>query len=86
MTTRPGSGCWSAESLRTNVDWQTILSVGALAIAGLSLADRIFGKALTRTEHQEFKDSVLTENRDMKARIGRLESKAMKVDQVLGGK
>jgi BMFP domain-containing protein YqiC len=40
------------------MDWQVVLSIGALLIAGISLLARSFDKSLSIREYEEFRSSI----------------------------
>jgi flagellar motility protein MotE (MotC chaperone) len=43
------------------MDWQVVLSIGALLIAGISFLVRSFDKSLSIREHEEFRNAVRAE-------------------------
>lgn len=50
-------------------DWQAFVAIAALGISALGLVDRLLSKALTRSEHEEFKTAVYRDFNRVERRI-----------------
>jgi acetylornithine deacetylase/succinyl-diaminopimelate desuccinylase-like protein len=40
------------------MDWQSVIAIGALLVAGVSFLARSFDKSLSIREHEEFRNSI----------------------------
>jgi hypothetical protein len=77
---RAGGGSASAGFGLSNVDWETVLSLGALSVAVLAALSRVLDKSLSIREHNEFKDRVIKLIDD---NLGRVERELDKLEDRL---
>jgi hypothetical protein len=49
------------------MDWQAIIAIGALLIAGMAFLSRMFDKSLSIREHEEFRLSIKGDIAQMRA-------------------
>ena len=67
------------------MDWQTVLSIGALIVAGITLLSRTFDKSLSIRENEEFRNGVTRDiaqlRSDYKRDDDRLEDRIKTLEQ-----
>ena len=49
------------------MEWQTVLALGALVVAGVSLLSKSFDKSLSIREHEEFRNSLKADITQLRA-------------------
>jgi flagellar motility protein MotE (MotC chaperone) len=51
------------------MDWQAVIAIGALLVAGVGVLSRAFDKSLSIREHEEFRNAVRAEMDRMRSGI-----------------
>jgi flagellar motility protein MotE (MotC chaperone) len=51
------------------MDWQAVIAIGALLVAGIGVLSRAFDKSLSIREHEEFRNAVRAEMDRMRSGI-----------------
>ncbi|HXI49009.1 MAG TPA: hypothetical protein VNH39_10505 [Steroidobacteraceae bacterium] len=51
------------------MDWQAVIAIGALLVAGIGVLSRAFDKSLSIREHEEFRNAVRAEIDRMRSGI-----------------
>jgi flagellar motility protein MotE (MotC chaperone) len=65
------------------VDWQAVIAIGALLVAGIGVLSRAFDKSLSIREHEEFRNAMRAEMDRMRCGVQQLTQQAQRDDDRL---